>query len=45
MRYILMKSSNSAWDAFLACNVVSEGICSSNSFVYCAILFSPRDFP
>jgi hypothetical protein len=44
MRYILMTSSTSAWDAYLACTVVSGDICSSNLFVYCAISFSPRVF-
>ena len=44
MRYFHLSSSTSAWHSYLAHSVVSRVICCSNSFVYCAISFSPRVF-
>jgi hypothetical protein len=44
MRYFPFSSSTSAWHSYLAHSVVSKVSCYSNSFVYCAISFSPRVF-
>jgi hypothetical protein len=44
MRYFHLSSSTSAWHSYLANSVVSRVMCCSNSFVYCAISFSPMVF-